>query len=108
MKEWHKMSNAVIVNNETGRRFEATVDGKLATLQYRLRPNAIVFVHAEVPVELEGQGLASKLARAGLDFARAKGLQVIPLCPFVAAYIQRHPEYLDLVPPERRAELLAG
>ena len=102
------MPDAVILNNEAATRFEAAVDGKLAILQYRLRPDAIVFVHAEVPPELEGQGLGGKLARAGLDFARSKGLKAIPACPFVASYIQRHQEYLDLVPEDQRARLLAG
>jgi predicted GNAT family acetyltransferase len=98
----------VISNNEASSQFEAVVDGKLAVLEYRLRPDAIVFTHAEVPAEQEGQGLGSALARFGLEYAQGKGLKVIPLCPFVAAYIQRHQEYLDLVPADRRAQLLAG
>lgn len=102
------MPDAVISNNEAAHRFEAALDGKIAELQYRLRPDAVVFTHAEVPPELEGRGLGGQLARAGLEFARSKGLKVIPLCPFVAGYIQRHQEYMDLVPEERRAELLAG
>jgi len=59
-------------------------------------PN-ITFTHTEVPEELEGQGIASQLARFALEDARACGLAVIPLCPFINAYIRRHQEYLPLV-----------
>jgi predicted GNAT family acetyltransferase len=58
----------------------------------------------EVPEALEGQGIGSALARGALDDVRAQGLQVIPLCPFVAAFIRRHPEYLDLVSPVSRRQ----
>jgi predicted GNAT family acetyltransferase len=55
-----------------------------------------------VPEELQGQGIAGKLAAAGLEFARQKGLTVIPLCPFVAGYVKKHQQYLDLVQKEYR------
>jgi hypothetical protein len=54
-------------------------------------------VHTEVPAELEGHGIGGRLAKAGLEFARQENLKVVPSCPFVAAYIRRHPEYLELV-----------
>lgn len=87
-----------IVNNEKERRFEArTVDG-IAELQYRHRGHdALVLVHTEVPAALAGRGIAGALARHALSFARAQGLKVVPRCPFVAAFIERHPEYADLV-----------
>ena len=81
-----------MIHNESEHRFEITADGETAVLEYRLQPGAIVFVHTEVPVPLEGQGLGSRLASAGLEFARDKDLTVIPLCPFVSSYIARHPE----------------
>jgi len=96
---------AEILHNEGARRFEAHDAGKTAFLAYHLRPGAIAMDHTEVPAELEGQGLGGQLARAGLDFARSHGLTVIPNCPFVAAYIKRHPEYLDLVPQAHRARV---
>ena len=50
-----------------------------------------------MPEQLEGRGIASKLAKTALDYSRAEGLTVVPLCPFIASYIERHPEYADLV-----------
>jgi predicted GNAT family acetyltransferase len=58
--------------------------------------------HTEVEPEYAGQGLGDELAREALDDVRRRGLILVPLCPFIAAYIRRHPEYLDLVVPERR------
>ena len=96
-----------VADNEAGQRYEALVDGQLAVITYRRQGDRIVFIHTEVPEALEGRGIAGAMARVALDEARAQGLEVIPRCPFVAAYIRRHPEYLDLVPPDERARLLA-
>jgi predicted GNAT family acetyltransferase len=78
-------------------RFEAYVDGELCGFaEYRLRPGAIVFTHTEVLVE--GKGVGSALARAALDAVRTDGeLEVVPLCPFIKAWIDKHPDYQDLV-----------
>ncbi|MGQ0844514.1 MAG: GNAT family N-acetyltransferase [Sporichthyaceae bacterium] len=82
-------------------RFEITVDGQLAGLaDYRLVGDRIEFVHTEIASAFEGQGLGGKLARAALDAVRARGLQVTPFCPFVAGWIKKHPEYVDLVDAE--------
>ena len=88
-------------------RFEIHVDGQLAGFaQYRSTPGLIVFTHTEIDDEFEGRGLGSALIRAALDTARQRGLAVRPDCPFVRAYIARHPDdYLDLVPEELRARL---
>ena len=61
-----------------------------------------MFVHTGVPEKLQGQHIAGKLAAAGLEFGRQKGLSVIPLCPFVAGYLKKHQQYLDLVQKEYR------
>ena len=87
----------VVVNNREANRFEVQVDGGLAMAEYMLPREKIVFTHTEVPPAAEGQGVGAALARAGLDYARAEGLTVIPLCPFIAAFIRRHAEYQDLV-----------
>ena len=79
------------------RRFEIVEDGERAILTYELRDGAIVFTHTIVPREIEGRGIGSRLARTGLDHARAEGLRAVPQCPFVAAWIERHPDYSDLV-----------
>jgi predicted GNAT family acetyltransferase len=101
------MGDTAVTHNDTASRFELTLDGKTAILTYKLKPGQIVFTHTEVPKELEGGGVGGKLARAGLEFARERGLQAVPLCPFIAAYIKRHQEYLDLVPFEHRDRILA-
>ena len=93
-----------VENNEGARRYEARVQGLLSVLEYRRSGDQIVFTHTGVPDELEGQGIAAKMTRVALDEARARHLMVVPRCPFVAAYIRRHPEYQDLVLPEQREQ----
>ena len=86
-----------IEQNTDARRFEIRLGDDIAQLEYRLRPSTIVFTHTVVPRALEGHGIAGRLAKHGLDYARENGLSVVPLCPFVAYYIRQHPEYADLV-----------
>lgn len=86
-----------IRNNSEQNRFEADVDGKLAVVEYMDRGARIVYTHTEVPEGLEGQGIGSQLAKHVLEYAREQGKAVIPLCPYIAAYIRRHPEYQDVV-----------
>ena len=78
-------------------RYELTVDGKPGGLvTYRLRPGVMVLVHTEVDDAYEGHGLGGRLARAVLDDARARGLRVRIVCPFIAEFVEQHPEYADL------------
>ena len=86
-----------VVNNEKKSRFEVEVEGKVGVADYRRSGNTIEFTHTEVPKSLEGQGVGSALAREGLEHARREGLEVVPSCRFIAGYIERHPEYADLV-----------
>ena len=87
------------------RRFEIAVDGAvLGFAEYRRRPGVISFIHTEIDPARNGEGLGSLLVKAALDTARAEGLAVLPYCPFVQGFIDRHREYLDLVPAERRAK----
>ena len=86
-----------VVNNEVAERFEVQLDGSIALLQYRRLGERIVYIHTEVPDALAGRGIGGALARTSLEFARAQHLTVVPLCPFVRAYIQQHPEYQTLV-----------
>jgi predicted GNAT family acetyltransferase len=84
-------------------RYEATTEGRLAGIAaYRLRPGAVAFTHTEVLPEWEGRGVGGRLARGALDDVRARGLAAIPICPFIAAWIRRHPDYADLVPAGER------
>lgn len=98
-----------VLNNSAENRYETKVEGQLALAEYQLKDNVVIFTHTEVPSELEGQGIGSKIARFALDDVRAKGQQVIPLCPFIKGYIERHEAYQPLV-LERKAwrELLKG
>ncbi|SNT65585.1 hypothetical protein SAMN05421812_12434 [Asanoa hainanensis] len=88
-------------DNPDKHRFELTADGELAGFSaYRLREGAITFTHTEIEPRFEGKGLGSKLARAVLDSARERGLRVYAQCPFIAGYIDKHPEYQDLLATE--------
>jgi predicted GNAT family acetyltransferase/glutaredoxin len=79
-------------------RYELRVGGEtVGEAAYRLRDGRIVLIHTEIDEALEGRGLGSVLAAAVLEDARRRGLQVVPLCPFMAGYIERHPEHADLV-----------
>jgi len=72
-------------------------DELVGFIDYRLHGDVIRLIHTEVPEAFSGQGHASTLARAALDDARSRGLTVRPDCPYVASYIEKHPEYADLV-----------
>jgi predicted GNAT family acetyltransferase len=79
-------------------RYEAYLDGVLAGyVTYERQRGGIVFLHTKTEPAFEGRGVGSHLAQVALDDARARGLRVTPRCPFVAAYIDRHPDYADLV-----------
>lgn len=84
-------------NNEAEGRYELTVDGQLAIAAYDRREGALVFTHTQVPEALEGQGVGSGLVKPALADARARNLKVVPLCEFVAAYMEHHPEDQDLL-----------
>jgi uncharacterized protein len=95
---------ARVVDNPEEQRFEALLGDEVAGfLQYRARPGLIALNHTEVDARFEGQGLGSRLIAFALDDARERGLAVLPFCPFVNEYIQRHREYVDLVPEDQRA-----
>ena len=86
-----------IVNNRERHRYELAVDGHIAATYYAIADGVITFLHTEVPPELGGKGIASKLIRGALDQVRAEGLKVIAQCPFVKAFIDKHADYQDLL-----------
>ncbi|MEY9110120.1 putative GNAT family acetyltransferase [Bradyrhizobium yuanmingense] len=86
-----------VINNKAHYRYELDVEGHLATEHYRLDGGVITFEHTDVPKELGGKGIGSKLVQGALDQVRADGLKLIPQCPFVKAWIDKHPDYADLV-----------
>ena len=99
-----------VVDDAAAHRFEVRVDGVVAGYaEYRRRGGSVAFTHTVVDEAFEGRGLGSVLARGALDAVRAEGSAVLPFCPFIRSWIQRHPEYADLVPEARRAAFgLAG
>lgn len=88
---------ASVTNNTADSRFEILDDGNLATLAYSERDGKIYLIHTEVPKPLEGRGYASALAKTAFEYAKEHQLTVVPFCPFVRAYLKRHPEYESLV-----------
>ena len=86
-----------VVDNPEKHRYEISVDGLTAFTTYRIADGVITFVHTEVPPEFRGKGIGSRLVRGELEAARARGLKVVPRCEFVAGYIDKHPEFRDLL-----------
>jgi predicted GNAT family acetyltransferase len=79
-------------------RYEIEVDGEVAGfLLYRVEPGVLELVHTDVDPKWEGQGVGGALVKGALDDIRARDLKIRPFCPFVRAYLRRHPEYQDLV-----------
>jgi uncharacterized protein len=93
------MTDEIVVrDNPRELRYEALLDGQLVGLiRYRREPGVVVLVHSEVDLAHEGTGVGSELVRGALADLRARGLRVVPQCPFVADYLRRHPEDADLV-----------
>ena len=93
-------ARVVIADNPGQSRYELMADGQLAAwAEYRRDGDTLRFTHTEVQGAYEGQGLASRLATFALDDARRQGLRAVAQCPFMAGYVERHPEYADLVAP---------
>jgi len=86
-----------VYNNADNMQFEMHSDGETAFLQYRFHEDVIWLMHTEVPKKLEGKGIASILAHYGLEWAKENNKKVKVICPFVAIYLKRHPEYNVLV-----------
>ncbi len=88
---------SVVRDDPAAGRFEIDVDGQVGFLSYRRAGGKIFLDHTEVPEPFRGRGFANRLAHAALEPARSQGLMVVPVCPFVRAYIRKHPEYRSLV-----------
>ena len=87
------MYNYTITHNEKEQRFETIIDGEKAFLEYRFYKSDIAMMHTFVPEQLGGKGVASALAKYALEYAKAQNLPVMVYCPFVGAFLKRHPEY---------------
>ena len=85
------------MHNAAEGRFELRIGGELCLLNYRRSAGKLVIYHTEVPQPFEGRGLAERMTRAALDFARSENLQVEPRCSYASYFMQKHPEYDDLL-----------
>lgn len=86
-----------VIDNKEKNRFEASVNGELAIVEYSLMDEIISITHTEVPKALAGQGVGSKLTEAVLKHVEERGLKVKPLCPFIKKYIDKHPHWSEIV-----------
>lgn len=92
------MSESKLVLNEEKKRFEFQVDGQIAFIEFILSNENIMFLtHTEVPVELEGKGVGSAIVSKALEYIKEKEYTLAPLCPFVAAYVKRHPDWKSIL-----------
>jgi hypothetical protein len=87
----------MVNDNPAHHRYQLEVDGHIAATYYEIADGVITFIHTEVPPQLGGKGIGSKLIKGALDQVRARGLKVIAQCPFVKAYIEKHPDYANLL-----------
>jgi uncharacterized protein len=94
-----------ITDNAEAHRYELPVDGQVAVVTYNLSPPNLMITETLVPPALEGRGIASRLARHVIADARARGLLILPVCPFFAAFFQKHPDQADVVHPRYRLSL---
>jgi hypothetical protein len=91
------VTDAAVVHNQAAQQFELHAGSNIGLLQYRIRDGRMIIYHTEVPQHLERRGLAARMTHAALQFARAEKLRVEPRCPYTAAFVQKHPEYRDLL-----------
>jgi predicted GNAT family acetyltransferase len=82
-----------VQHEPTRSHFKVDRDEGQALLSYRLNGKEVIFLHTDIPAALEGQGIAGRLAKAGLEWARSNGYEVVAQCPFMASYIRKHPEW---------------
>ena len=99
------MTDADIRDNTERHRYELPVGGEVAVVIYNLSDQNLMITETLVPVALEGQGIASRLAKHVIADARARNLLILPVCPFFSAYLQKHPEHAEVVHPTYRGIL---
>ena len=90
---------SAIIDNAARHRFEMVVDGQIAYVTYVRHGDRLTLMHTEVPKALGGRGIGSALARAVLDEIRRRGVRITPECEFMAGFIERNPDYADLIAP---------
>lgn len=91
------MEAPIVVVNKQRMQFQVDMEGEIATLEYRWSDGVLVLMHTEVPDKLGGRGIGSALAAYAFDYAKKEGLSVKVYCPFVLAWLKKHPEYENIV-----------
>jgi hypothetical protein len=97
MTHAENLDTSDVFHNVAQQRFELRVGDALCLIDYRRSPGKLVIYHTEVPEPLQDRGLAALMTRAALNFARSENLQVEPRCPYTAAFMQKNPEFADLL-----------
>lgn len=90
------MKNSTVIDNPIKQRYELTLEGHTAVVDYLRKPGRLILTHTGVPSPLEGRGVGSRLVQGVLEDARAKGLRVVSQCTFISRYIERHPEWAEI------------
>ncbi len=98
--------NLKVIKNEDSKRFELTVDGYTAFIDYKERNGVITLIHTESPEELAGRGVATALIEKTLAYLENNKITLVPLCPLVVAYIKRHPEWVRIVREDYKAKFV--
>lgn len=89
-----------VTHNQDRKRFEYTIENKTAFIEYMINKQGMMYLtHTEVPKAFEGQGIGSQLAKTALSYIQENEYKLVPLCPFVANYLRRHPEWNPLLAP---------
>lgn len=91
-----ELNTLTVVHNEAEGQFETWIDGQLSKLDYMQDGNTMVITHVGVHPEHRGQGVAGKITEVALEYAKQKSYRVVPMCPYVATYIRRNRQYLEL------------
>jgi uncharacterized protein len=97
MTEPDAIASAQVQHSPSAQQFELRVGGMLCLLQYRLHNGKMIVYHTEVPQPIQNRGLAERMTKAALEYARAEKLKIEPRCPYTAAFLRRHREYSDLL-----------
>jgi predicted GNAT family acetyltransferase len=89
--------NYSVIHNQTANRFEVSLSGGPAILIYSIRSGLFLLMHTEVPVLFEGRGIAASMSKTALEYAKENGYKVRSYCAYITRYIDRHPEYKELL-----------
>lgn len=93
----NQFKSNLFIDNTDKKQFELEADGHIARIEYIIMANKILLTHTEVPAELEGKGIGSKIVKLAFEEIEKRGLKLIPLCPFVAKYLTKHPEWKKIL-----------